>query len=133
MTQWQGKKIWLVSCLFGFFIIIIIFFNFFYFLKGEYYTIVLLWKKKCITDLSNCYIQLLFRCYYSISSSVDYQRSVLFWEFTFNTVFVALGPQQNWSDSTCLLFKMVISDKNIFHHKSYKQEVLIWSWLFWRQ
>ena len=30
-----------------------------------------------VIDLSTCCAQLLFRCYYSISSSVDYQISVL--------------------------------------------------------
>ena len=46
-------------------------------------------------------------CYYSIGSSVDYQDSLLLRGFTFNTVFVALAPQQNWSDSTSLLLKML--------------------------
>ena len=45
---------------------------------------------------STCYFQLLFGCHYSIGSSVEYQGSVLFQQYTFNTVFVALAPQQNW-------------------------------------
>ena len=87
--------------------------------------------------------------YYHQLSSVDYQGSILFQGFTFITVFVALAPLQNWSDITYLLFlgfymlqtKVTISnmyldnDNNIFHHKFFiinKQEVLAWSWLFWR-
>ena len=48
-----------------------------------------------IIYLSTCYIQLLFRWYYSIGSSVDYQGSVRFRRFSFNTVFAALAHQQN--------------------------------------
>ena len=44
---------------------------------------------------STCYFQLLFGCHYSIGSSVEYQGSVLFQQYTFITVFVALAPQQN--------------------------------------
>ena len=68
--------------------------------------------------------------------------SVMCRGFTLNTVFVALAPKQNCSDSTCRVFKtfyvmkkisnikeifllMASGGKNIFHHKSYKQEVLI--------
>ena len=45
-------------------------------------------KKKCTDSydliyLSTCYVQLLFSCYYSIGSSVDYQDSVLFCGFSF--------------------------------------------------
>ena len=47
-----------------------------------------------VTYLSTCYLQLLLRCCYSIDSSVDYQGYILFWGFTFNTVFVALALLQ---------------------------------------
>ena len=44
-----------------------------------------------------------------------------------------LGCYMLWIKATTWFFlTMAIGDKNIFHHKSYKQEVLIWRWLFWR-
>ena len=57
-------------------------------------------KCKCIDSydvvyLKACYVELLFRCYYSIGSSVDYHGSVLFRGFTFKTVLVELAPKQN--------------------------------------
>ena len=76
----------------------IIFFFFFFFafliLKWKYYKITLSRRKhgKCtdsydVTYLRTCYIQLLFRFHYSMGSLIEYQDSILFWGFTFNTVF----------------------------------------------
>ena len=68
-------------------------------LKGKCHIITLSLSQKKIHMmffyLSTRYVQLLFRCSYSVGSSVDYQDSLLFRGFTFNTVFVALGPQQS--------------------------------------
>ena len=105
-TMRRGKNLIGFMFFLGFFVSCFYFFYFFM-LKQKYYTIDLSWKKKYwkyidshnVIDLSTCYIQLLFRCYYSIGSS-------LIQGFTFNTVFVALATQQNWSDSTCLLFRL---------------------------
>ena len=80
--------------------LIFLFFNFFY-LKGEilYNSFVTEEKNVKYTDsyddidLSACYVQLLFRCYYSIGLSVDNQGSVLFRGVPFNTVFVALAKR----------------------------------------
>ena len=46
-----------------------------------------------VIDLSTCFVQLLFRCYYSIGSSVECQGTVLFRGFAFNVVFVTLAPK----------------------------------------
>ena len=73
--------------------------------------------------MSDCYAQLLFRYYYRIGSSVDYQGPVLFRGFTFNTVFIALAAQKNWSDSFCLLF-MILYVMN----ESYYIKYFFWQW-----
>ena len=85
----------------------------FFILKEKYYKITLSRKRKCklywficyLLDLLNviyllftCFIQLLFRCYFSIDSSVDYEGFAVLRGLTFNIVCVALVPQQNWSD-----------------------------------
>ena len=85
----------LIGFMFIRFCLIFLFFFFaFFILKGKYYKITLSRRKhvKCtdsydVIYLSTCYIQLLFRVHYSMGSLIEYQDSVLFWGFTFNTVF----------------------------------------------
>ena len=103
-----------------------------------------------VLDKQECYLQgdldinLLFD--YRLTSWLPGLCTILGIYFQYS--FVVQTPQQNWSDFTCLLFRMlyvmnesyviqkkltmVIGDKNIFDHKSYEQDVLIWPWLFLR-
>ena len=73
----------------------IFFLNFLFYFKGD----IICYGRKSIKytdsydviDLRICYVKLLFRCYYSIDSSVDYQGFVLFQRFSFNYRFCSPG------------------------------------------
>ena len=80
-------------CIFFIFMFNFSIFSFFHF-KGEILYNSFVTERKNVkytnsydvTDLSTTYFQLLCKCFYIKVSSVDYQCSVLFWGFTFNTV-----------------------------------------------
>ena len=117
----RRKKILLFLCLFVF----LFHFLFFYF-KGEilYNSFVTEKKVKCtdsydVLYLSTCYVQLLFRCHYGVGSSIDYQDSAPFQDLLSMQFFVVLAPQQIWSDSTCLLFRMLYVMNKSYNMKGY--------------
>ena len=130
----EKKSYWFHVHLLFYLIFLFLFFIIIFYLNGEILFNSFVVEKKNVeytdsydvTDLSNCCDHLLFRCYYSIGSSVDYHGSALFREFTFNTASLALDPQQNWSDSTCLIFRVLYVMNESYYIKKFLDNSYWW-------